>query len=396
MMKKIKYLIIILPFLLTGCYNYRELNSLAIATAMGIDKIDDSYNVTFQIVNTQKTSSDDNSSSNPKISIYEQTGKTIQEAARALILKSPKRVYGNDIELLIISESVAKEGIKEILDLFFRDPESRKQFLVLVSKNTTSKEILETLTPLEAINAQNIIDSIMADSEYYGVSEDITFEKLMDMYLNDNEEITLPSISLIGSANNGEKKENLEESNPNTKPTLDTMAIFKNDKLLGYTNKDESIALSFIRNELENTVLTLECKDEKNKYFSVELIDVISSLNTKNNKLEIDLEIMGNGNIAEIYCDVNLEKNETIENIEKQVENHISTLIKDSIKSINNTFKSDIYGFKDLFHKNNLKLFKKIKKDYYDKYFNEIKINTKINIKLIEKGNILKVIENEK
>ena len=35
-MKKIKFLIILLP-LLSGCYNYRELNDLGITTAISID-----------------------------------------------------------------------------------------------------------------------------------------------------------------------------------------------------------------------------------------------------------------------------------------------------------------------------------------------------------------------
>jgi len=41
-MKKIKYLILLLP-LLSGCYNYRELNELGITTAISIDYKDDNF-----------------------------------------------------------------------------------------------------------------------------------------------------------------------------------------------------------------------------------------------------------------------------------------------------------------------------------------------------------------
>ena len=102
--------------MLTGCYNYRELNDLAITTAFGIDKDENGYKMTFQVVNTKKSSSQDNDSGNPKIIIYEQTGKTTQEAARKIILESPKRVYANHVVLLVIDENIAKEGIENVLD----------------------------------------------------------------------------------------------------------------------------------------------------------------------------------------------------------------------------------------------------------------------------------------
>ena len=185
--------------MLTGCYNYRELNDLAITTAFGIDKDENGYKMTFQVVNTKKSSSQDNDSGNPKIIIYEQTGKTTQEAARKIILESPKRVYANHVVLLVIDENIAKEGIENVLDLLFRDAESRKQYMVLISKETTAKGILQTLTPLEVVNAQDIVKSIIADSEYYGMSENITLESLMENLINSKKEIILPSLKLIGN-----------------------------------------------------------------------------------------------------------------------------------------------------------------------------------------------------
>ena len=60
---KIKFLIPILLILITGCYNYRELNQLAITTGIGIDKGEEkNYKVTVQVLNTKKTSKEKASS----------------------------------------------------------------------------------------------------------------------------------------------------------------------------------------------------------------------------------------------------------------------------------------------------------------------------------------------
>lgn len=351
--------------------------------------------MTFQVVNTKKSSSQDNDSGNPKIIVYEQTGKTTQEAARKIILESPKRVYANHVVLLVIDETVAKEGIENVLDLLFRDAESRKQYMVLISKGTTAKEILQTLTPLEAVNAQDILKSIIADSKYYGMSEDITLESLMESLINSKKEIIIPSIKLIGNKEISSSKENIESSNTSAKVILGEMAIFKNNKLVGYATEKESIALSYIRGKLKDTIVTMECPNNKDKYFSVELIGVKTKKKASKNKLEVTLDITGNGSIAEIYCDYNLEKIKTINTLEKNLEKHITNEIKNSIQSLNNKYQSDIYDFKELFYKTNPKFYNIIKKDYYDKYFNNIKIKINTDIKLIEKGTITKVIKDE-
>ena len=52
-MKKIILLLSI--FLLTGCFDYTELNDLSIVSMIIIDKIDNNYSVSFEILNDQKT-----------------------------------------------------------------------------------------------------------------------------------------------------------------------------------------------------------------------------------------------------------------------------------------------------------------------------------------------------
>ena len=52
-MKKILLIPIIL--LLTGCWNYNELNNLAICTGIAIDKNENNYEITFLVSNAKKT-----------------------------------------------------------------------------------------------------------------------------------------------------------------------------------------------------------------------------------------------------------------------------------------------------------------------------------------------------
>lgn len=379
-------------FICCGCYNYKELNDLAITSAIGIDKTDDGYKVTAQVVNTQKEGTDNNSSSDPKIIIYEHTSKTVQEAVRYMVLESPKRLYPNHMQVIIISEDVAKDGILESLDLFFRDSELQKNFYVLIAKDVSANQILKTLTPADSIVSSNIKKSLESDSSYLGITELVTYDELINTYLNPNKEISLPSVTLKGKMKGSDKIDNIEQSDSSTKVVLSQMAIFKDDKMIGYLDDKQSIALSFIKGKINNTIIKYKCNGG---YVVVETTNSKSSINV-DNKGNFRIKISGDAAINEVSCDINLENDNSISKINKQVNKEIKKNVNNTIKYVKNNYNSDIFNFLDILYKNQYSLYKKISNDWYKDKFKDSKIDIDVDIKVIEKGNTLKVIKNEK
>ena len=379
-------------FICCGCYNYKELNDLAITSAIGIDKTDDGYKVTAQVVNTQKEGTDNNSSSDPKIIIYEHTSKTVQEAVRYMVLESPKRLYPNHMQVIIISEDVAKDGILGSLDLFFRDSELQKNFYVLIAKDVSANQILKTLTPADSIVSSNIKKSLESDSSYLGITELVTYDELINTYLNPNKEISLPSVTLKGKMKGSDKIDNIEQSDSSTKVVLSQMAVFKDDKMIGYLDDKQSIALSFIKGKINNTIIKYKCNGG---YVVVETTNSKSSINV-DNKGNFRIKISGDAAINEVSCDINLENDNSISKINKQVNKEIKKNVNNTIKYVKNNYNSDIFNFLDILYKNQYSLYKKISNDWYKDKFNDSKIDIDVDIKVIEKRNTLKVIKNEK
>lgn len=379
-------------FICCGCYNYKELNDLAITSAIGIDKSDNGYKVTAQVVNTQKEGTDNNSSSDPKIIIYEHTSKTVQEAVRYMVLESPKRLYPNHMQVIIISEDVAKDGILGSLDLFFRDSELQKNFYVLISKDVSANQILKTLTPADSIVSSNIKKSLESDSSYLGITELVTYDELINTYLNPNKEISLPSVTLKGKKKGSDKIDNIEQSDSSTKVVLSQMAIFKDDKMIGYLDDKQSIALSFIKGKINNTIIKYKCNGG---YVVVETTNSKSSINV-DNKGNFRIKISGDAAINEVSCDINLENDNSISKINKQVNKEIKKNVNNTIKYVKNNYNSDIFNFLDILYKNQYSLYKKISNDWYKDKFKDSKIDIDVDIKVVEKGNTLRVIKNEK
>ena len=404
MKKKIKLIIsIFIIFTLTGCYDYREINDLAIVGATEINKIDDNYQVTVQAINPQAP----DKTTNPQAPfvIYTGTGKTIQEAYRSITLTSSRFLYSNHLQLLIINEKVAKEDISSIIDYYIRNPGIRTEFYILIGKDDN---ILSITTPIDEIPSASIKESIENNYKYYGVTSRVTFSEFVDMNLNPNLEIVLPSIELIKDIPTKDKDEQKDEksneendessqdetSNKNTESTeekskylLSGYAIFKDSHLIGYLNNEESIHYNILNNNIKNTIITYEC--DKNKYLAIEVIDSNSSIKIKNNNVEITINL--EGNINEAHCNIDIKKSENISKISKEIEKKLNKEITDNILNIRTTYKSDIFKFKDIIYKHDYNYYQKIKNNYDEAYQN-LNISVKTNVNLIEKGNILEVI----
>lgn len=378
-----KYIILIpIILLLTGCYNYREINDLAIVSGLSITSNNNKIKLTAEVVNSRKEQ-DASSSEEPAYIIYTSEASSLQEAIIKMVNESPRKMYLAQLEILIIDEKIAKNNLQDILDFFARDPESRSEFKVLIGK---SEDILEITTPLEKISSENILDRLTANNNYLGTASLLTYHEFISTILNPNIELCIPVISSIGNTKEGEKKENITETKNNSSSKIDSMAIFKNNKLTGYLTTKESLTYNIITNNTKNYFI-------KNNYSNNQFI-IHKILNSKTNLKynsktnEIKINIKGKSALAEVNYNTNLENLENISKLQKDLNKEIEKLITNSINNIIKNYNSDIFGFKDYIYKSNPKYYNKIKKEYYQKTFPTLKITVKSNIQGIEKGNL--------
>ena len=385
-MKKI-FLIFIVLFL-SGC-NYRELDKIAITVGCGLEKVDDGYKITVQIADTQKQGNSNSSTSPVRFKNYTYTDKTIHEAARGILTSLPKKSYTNHLQILVIDENIANENINEIIDFWFREVELRNDFYVFISKNSSPIEVLGVLTQMYPINSVGIKNLIENNIKYLGGTVLTTFDDLASSYISKTKEIILPTITVLG--NNGDKKDNLESSIPESLLSINETAYFKDNKLVGYLNKEQTIYYNLIKNKLKTSVIGYECA--KDKYITFEIIENKTNINIVQNRSEVNIKVNVKGNLTSIMCAYDISKDEGI----KQIENEGSLEIKKQIENLFNLSKinkTDIFSIKDKYYKYNNKYYKNISN--YDDFLDSLKINIDVKLDIFEKGNSLQVIENEK
>lgn len=385
MMKKI-YILLILCFFLGGCWNRRELNELAITMAIGLDKTDDEYLVTAQIVVPSEVSLNGGKIGSP-VTLVQAKGETVYEAIRKMTKSSPRKIYPGHLRMLVISESLAKEGIGDPLDLISRDWEFRSDFYVVVTRDSTAEEILNIQTPLETIPASKMFNSLKISEENWSATAGITIDELIVDLRSDGKEAVLTGILATGNKEIGSENSNVEKITPTAKIQFDDIAVLKGDKLVGWLTEDESRGYNGIVNEVKSTVATLSCPEGGKANIEVLRFKTKNKGKVKNGIPEVDLNVQIKANVGAIECPIDISKPESLKTLENIYENEVEETINNSISSVQEKYESDIFGFGDAIHRSNPKEWKTLEKQW-DQHFTDLKVNIKVDVKIEKTGTV--------
>ena len=386
-----KLLIIPLILLLTGCWNYNELNNLAICTGIAIDKIEDKYEVTFLISNAKKNEVSAKEGE-AGTTTYNGTGDTLQDAVNDIQIKMPFEPYTGHLVVAIISDEIAKEGIENILDYLARDTESRNFFYVLLSKNSKAKDILEIISPLQTFPSQTIASDIETSSTKTSLIYEITYNDFIYTLLEEGINPVLNSVTIIGDKIKGTDTKELSDTIPKATIKLDSLGIFKEDKLLGWATVEQSKGINILSNNVENLYIKTKCED---KYIMnyIENIKTKTDIDLKNNKVNVDIK--GTATLLEVNCKLDLENPNTIKKLEENIKNELNKIITDAKTSIQKEYNTDVFGYGKFIHKKNPQKWKEIKNNW-EEIFKNLDIETNIDIQIKDQGALIQTIREAK
>ena len=383
-MKKFVLIIITLFILLisSGCYNYKEINDMAIVSSIGIDKDNknDKYIVSAQIMNSKESEDSEDS----QITVYTKEGDTVHEALRNITLKSPRKLYGNHLSKIVLSEDVAKEGIDNILDTFNRVTEVRNEFIITIVKEDKASDVLKVLTTTESIPAEYVKLSLKIADKTSGLTYATKLDEFISLYLKKGIDPVVPVLKIDKKEKKGTTINNITTTNPISKIVIEDLAVTNKGKLETYLKNEEVIGYNFLRNQIQKMIIPVKCDDENN-YASILILKNKTKSNTvkKDNEYIINFNINSEAIITEYNCKKDLTDEKVIKELEKDTEKKIKRYIKKSLNKQKET-KGKFLGLERIIYLD------------YPKYKNEdysVKYNAKVN--LVRKGEIRNSVKGE-
>lgn len=370
---------------LAGCWNRREINELAIVSAVGIDRENGLWRLTAEIFRPLTVGGEGGGGGGGPVRqawVVRGEGYTVFQAVRDMALKVPRRVYWAHCTAAIVGEEAARAGINEMLDFWDRDAELRRSTNILVCRGKAEDLIvanqgsLEKTVGLEVtglkktarVNAHSRITSIheflvdLAASGADPVAAGLELKVMPEP----------PGLTPGGGEGGGSQRGSGEGGGGGKQPVhvlrLKGLALFRKDKLVGFFEPEEARGLNWVQGDMASTIINVQCPlhpKQKGDNVSLELFRLGTKVEVeeKEGRPEVVVKVKAELGLADQGCPGDLTKPGPTRSLERQAATVIRNEIEAAVAKAKN-LGVDPFAFGEAIHRGQPKLWKNLEKDW--------------------------------
>ena len=246
---------------LTGCFDRRELDTLGIVLGVAIDKGEEKgeTELTVQMANpsggkssggkskgkTAKEGGGDTGGSEVYINVSN-TGKNINYIVREMQSKMSRQIYVAHSEVIVLSEELARNGVRDCLDFFARAPEARMTVSIFVSKGK-AKDVLAVSPEFEKMPSVELM-KMLKDQKITSHAPIVTEFEFVSAMISKTTAAVAPLVSVIED----DGAERLDVSGS---------GVFKESVMVGELDDRETRGLLFVKGKVKAGVLMVTVGD---------------------------------------------------------------------------------------------------------------------------------------
>ena len=252
---------LLIPLLLTGCYGKTELDDLAYAIAIGADISESGdegdLDITYQIAIPVKIAGTETETGKKTFTTYTVTAPSLTKANSLVNTITSKEIDLAHVELILYSEELAKEGLAGHINSLISNLDIRPRSTVSVCKGK-AKDFLEKVSPVSETSPARYYELILSSFNY--TSESAGTE-LLNFYTATQSPFDCP-LAVISELQKQEEEEQSEA-------TFSGLAVFRETKLVGELDEDQTLAHLILTNSLNESVLIINDSEDKEKVTTV-------------------------------------------------------------------------------------------------------------------------------
>ncbi|MGY0374817.1 Ger(x)C family spore germination protein [Clostridium sp. JNZ J1-5] len=356
-------IILILSSLLTGCWDYQDVNKRNIRLSVGLDKTEDGFDFNGEsaslIAGAEK--------SGEKIQIpvtyyYTASGRSLEEVKEKLDESAPQEDFSGAMRVVVLGKNYAEDGIEPYINRVNHLTYLRKSLLIVVSREAP-KQLFQRQVTNDISIGYAIEDTIRQLNEngqcIYKTAQDVQTD-----IQNKDIGYILP---YVGIENN----------------TIEFLGfvIMKENKMIGIISNEKSFGFLYLLLNKATDMKTISDVGNKENIYSVRTKlkkrKIKTNYNDKKINIDIDLKLV----LQLQYQYQTKALNEGIirelkDKVAKEVEKEVLYAVNLSQKE----YKSDVFGFAKYFKAQNPKAYKEINwKEEYPKATINLNIETKFS-----------------
>ncbi|GAB6989191.1 Ger(x)C family spore germination protein [Paenibacillus pini] len=240
-----------LLMLVPGCWNAKDIQSMAYVTALGLDFVDGKYKSYVQVLNFSNIAKNESGESGKPVPIWvgKGEGKTFTESLTTMYSTSQRRIFWGHLKSVICTERMLKHGVTEAFDMLNRYREVRYNILIYGTK----EPLLDILTQKSILNLSPLETILDSPSQIYSQRSFIlpVYAFKANAQMNETSSpVMLPSISLVRNKWYEDKKEM-----PMFR--IDGSYFYHMKKLTGWLSEDDLKGARWIQRKLERSPINI-------------------------------------------------------------------------------------------------------------------------------------------
>jgi len=385
-------LILSLTLALGGCWNRREISSLAFVMAAGLDKgrADDQVTLTVQILKPGEVRGitgmgGRGSSSSQAVWVAQMSGQTVFDAVRKFTFLANRKLFWPFSYVLIIGEEMAKAGIAPHIDFFDRDYETRRNLFVAVAKGPAAA-VIQARHEQEKIPAQAIEQMIKAGAATSMVPV-VRLNDFLKALASKSSQPFAPAVEVFyEEKQEGEVGNETEEEKKVLRFKTGGAAVFKEDKLAGWLDIYETRGLLWVLGKVKSGILVVPAPGRQGHDVSLEIIRAESKIKPelKDGRVIITVEVKEDSNLGDQTLPEDLARPEMFELLEQAQARAIEREIRAAIQKAR-AWGVDIFGFGEAVHRKYPKEWRELEKRWGE-VFPDIEVNIVVKAKVSRLG----------
>lgn len=366
-------LLVMSGLILTACWDRREVNDIVIVTAIGVDAVEEGQvqlsvqlALPAQIGGSYSVGGSGRSKEDKPVFVATATARTVSDALRKMQTSLSRTVFWSHSRVLVVSEKLAREGLKEHFDFFARNQNSRLEAYILVTPGR-AREILEARPELETIPAEAI-----SKANKIGVMVATNLREFLIASSSPGGNPTAARVELIavdpdptgGKAGRREIK-------------LTGAALFREDKLAGWMDIAETRGILWLTGKLKTGVVTFTDPVTQGEV-SLEVIRANTQFRPRfeGEQIVMEVKILTEDDVDGAAPQLDLSDPREIHRLEKAYAKDVEERIKQTLAAARR-LRTDVFGFGEAVHRAFPGEWKKLKERWNEEF---LKVRTEISV----------------
>ncbi|OAS17373.1 Ger(x)C family spore germination protein [Paenibacillus oryzisoli] len=374
-MRKVNQLMVytMILLLLTGCWDRKEINDIAIIQLSAFDLMPDTdkgkYRGYVQVaipksIGAGQLTTSGGTQQKTYMPLVDY-GENIEAMTIRLERKLSRDVLPSHRRVFIVGESLARQNMAPLLDLISRNPKNRLRTYLIVARGTDAKSLVETEYPLEATKEEALREIIVRKMQ------------IPSMLRNFYASSAATGIEPIAAAFSKDKDDKI---------LLNSIALFNKATLVGYVDDMQAVALTSLLGKKPFGDVEVSLPDQEGKLsVRVTTLKAKKRVEVSGEQPHFIIDIRAAGRIMGNLSKLDPSDPAVMEKLNASFQDQVTQVYQELFHTLQTTYQTDTAGLGQSVYRKYPKLWKKIEKDW-DTIFPKVDVQFKVEANIFQMG----------